>query len=103
MYNSCRSAGCVDDQQLTGHTLTWVDSASSGNSVDLCRTVMQALSQNRHQTSAAALFVCGLASFDCIMYNKTSDKIKITAAGKGLKWHRTVKQASCDLIPGDVC
>lgn len=62
--------GCkVDGQRLTGDT---VRRALVGcNSVGLCYRYWRRL---RYRIHTGLLFVCGLASFDCIMYSKTSDK-----------------------------
>lgn len=62
--------GCkVDGQRLTGDT---VRRALVGcNSVGLCYRYWRRL---RYRIHTGPLFVCGLASFDCIMYSKTSDK-----------------------------
>lgn len=87
VYNSC-GVGCnVDDQRLTGDGMSQVNSAVS-NSVGLCYRYWRRPCYRIHTRQ---LFVCGLASFDCIMYSKTSDKPEITATGNGLKWHWTVK------------
>lgn len=57
--------------------------------VGLCYRYWRRPCYRRHTRQ---LFVCGLAHFDCIMYNKISDKPKITATRNHLKWHWTVKQ-----------
>ena len=80
VYNSCR-AGCnVDDLRLTGDALSQADSAVS-NSVGLCYRYWRRPCYRIHTRQ---LFVCGLASFDCIMYSRTSDKpLEIASNGTG--------------------
>lgn len=102
VYNSCRVGCNVDDRRLAGDTLSQANSAVS-NFVGLCYRYWRRPCYRIHTRQ---LFVCGLANFDCIMYSKTSDKPEITDTGNGLKWHRTVKWGTCDLIlerQGDVC
>lgn len=72
--------GCkVDGQRLTGDT---VRRALVGcNSVGLCYRYWRRL---RYRIHTGPLFVCGLASFDCIMYSKTSDKpLEMASNGTG--------------------
>lgn len=72
--------GCkVDGQRLTGDT---VRRALVGcNSVGLCYRYWRRL---RYRIHTGLLFVCGLASFDCIMYSKTSDKpLEMASNGTG--------------------
>lgn len=95
VYNSCRDGCNVDDQRLTGDASSQANTAVSNSSRSELQLSMHALLQNTH---AAAFCFCGLANFDCIMYSKTSDKLRSQRLEMASNGTGQSRYGSCDLI-----
>lgn len=96
VYNSCRDGCNVDDRRLTGDASSQANTAVS-NSVGLNYSYPCTPCYRIHMRQVFCF--CGLANFDCIMYSKTSDKLRSQRLEMASNGTGQSRYGSCDLVP----